>query len=84
MMHMIRVLTFFVLPILAGCSTYVENEASAQFQPVMPQSAYLDGPSNGSIYHPGVSGLFATIPMNSITSWITLLSPIKQGRFSLR
>jgi len=59
MMNMIRVSTFFVLPIFAGCSTYVENEASAQFQPVMPQSAYLDGPSNGSIYHPGVSGLFA-------------------------
>lgn len=59
MMRMIRLFFLFALPIFAGCSTYVENEASAQFQPVMPDGSYNDRPSNGSIYHPGVSGLFA-------------------------
>lgn len=58
-MHIFRVLTLFALLLLAACSTYVEDEASAQFQPVLPDSTYNTGPSNGSIYHPGVSGLFA-------------------------
>lgn len=59
MMQIFRVLVVFALPVLAGCSTYVENEASSQFQPVLPDGSYNDRTSNGSIYHPGVSGLFA-------------------------
>lgn len=47
------------LSAVAGCSTYVENEASAAFQPVMPDGTYSERPFNGSIYHPGVTGLFA-------------------------
>jgi flagellar L-ring protein precursor FlgH len=56
---MIRVVAIFFMSTLTGCSTYVENEASAEFQPVLPQENSDMRPTGGSIYLPGVAGLFA-------------------------
>ncbi|WP_439143605.1 flagellar basal body L-ring protein FlgH [Planktotalea sp.] len=44
---------------LGACSTYVEDEASRAFQPVMPEALYRTGPADGSIYHANAPGLFA-------------------------
>lgn len=44
---------------VSACATYVEEQASAAFQPVMPEPSTRTGPADGAIYHPGASGLFA-------------------------
>lgn len=44
---------------VAGCSTYVEDQASRAFRPVMPEPTGRTGPADGAIYHPGATGLFA-------------------------
>lgn len=44
---------------LGACTTYVEEQASMAYQPVMPEARQRAGPADGSIYHPGVVGLFA-------------------------
>lgn len=44
---------------LGACSTYVEDEASRAFQPVMPELTDRTTPADGSIYHANVPGLFA-------------------------
>jgi len=44
---------------LGACSTYVEDEASRAFQPVMPEANHRTGPADGSIYHANAPGLFA-------------------------
>ena len=56
---MIRVVAIFFMSTLAGCSTYLENEASVEFQPVIPQENSYMRPTGGSIYLPGATGLFA-------------------------
>jgi flagellar L-ring protein precursor FlgH len=45
---------------LTACSTYVEDQASRAFQPVLPESTERSGPADGSIYHSGATGLFAS------------------------
>jgi flagellar L-ring protein precursor FlgH len=44
---------------VGACSTYVEDQASMAFQPVLPESTQRAGPADGGIYHSGVMGLFA-------------------------
>lgn len=44
---------------LGACATYVEDQASMGYQPVMPEARQRMGPADGGIYHPGVVGLFA-------------------------
>lgn len=56
---MIRVVAIFLMSTLTGCSTYLENEASVEFQPVIPQENSHMRPTGGSIYLPGATGLFA-------------------------
>ena len=56
---MIRLMSICAIILVAGCSTYVENEASAAFQPVFLEETLLSSPANGSIYHTGAVGLFA-------------------------
>jgi flagellar L-ring protein precursor FlgH len=56
---MIRLISLWGICLVAGCSTYVENEASAAFQPVISEETNQPAPANGSIYHAGVVGLFA-------------------------
>ncbi|AGI68543.1 flagellar basal-body L-ring protein FlgH [Octadecabacter antarcticus 307] len=56
---MIRLIGLWGLCLSAGCSTYVENEASAAFQPIISEETSLPRPANGSIYHAGAVGLFA-------------------------
>lgn len=43
----------------AGCSTHVEEQASAAYAPVYPPEAQRSGPPTGAIYHAGAKGLFA-------------------------
>ena len=47
------------LSALGACSTYVEDQASRAFQPVIPEPNQRTAPADGSIYHAGASGLFA-------------------------
>jgi flagellar L-ring protein precursor FlgH len=56
---MIRVVAICLLSTLTGCSTYLENEASAEFEPVLPLENSHMRPTGGSIYLPGATGLFA-------------------------
>lgn len=51
---------FLAVGSLAACSTYVEDQASRAFQPVMQESSARSGPADGSIYHPGATGMFAS------------------------
>ena len=44
---------------VAGCSTYVEDQASRAYYPVMPEPTGRTSPADGAIYHPGATGLFA-------------------------
>jgi flagellar L-ring protein precursor FlgH len=45
---------------VTACSTYVEDKASRAFQPVSQEPADRSRPADGSIYHPGTSGMFAS------------------------
>jgi len=56
---MIRIVAIVFMSALTGCSTYVENEASSEFQPVLPEENSNMRPTGGSIYLPGATGLFA-------------------------
>jgi flagellar L-ring protein precursor FlgH len=49
----------FVMCFVGACSTYVEDQASLAFQPVLPEANHRTGPADGSIYHAGAPGLFA-------------------------
>jgi flagellar L-ring protein precursor FlgH len=59
-MRLISVFICFLTLPLVGCSTYVEEIASADFAPVMPEAEAPKAYPDGAIFSNQSNGLFAT------------------------
>jgi len=59
-MRLTYIITLFCALLLSACSTYVEDVASEQFMPVIPDEMEEERIVDGSIYSGKSKGLFAT------------------------
>ena len=59
-MRLTHITTLFCALLLSACSTYVEDVASEQFMPVIPDETEEERIVNGAIYSGKSKGLFAT------------------------
>ena len=59
-MRLTYIITLFCTLLLSACSTYVEDVASEQFMPVIPDEMEEERIVDGSIYSGKSKGLFAT------------------------
>ena len=60
MMRLFNTLLLFCTLSLAGCSTYIEDVASEQFSPIIPDKSDEESVIDGAIYSGKSNGLFAT------------------------
>lgn len=59
MQHVSKMILGVAMCSLAACASYVEDQASMAYQPIMPEARQRAGPADGGIFHSGVVGLFA-------------------------
>ena len=59
-MHLPYIITLFFALLLSACSTYIEDVASEQFMPVIPDESEEERIVDGAIYTGKSNGLFAT------------------------
>ena len=59
-MRLIHYILLFCAPLLTACSTFVEDVASEQFMPIIPDAANEEKIIDGAIYSGKSKGLFAT------------------------
>ena len=59
-MRLTYIITLFCALLLSACSTYVEDVASEQFMPVIPDETEEERIVDGAIYSGKSKGLFAT------------------------
>ena len=59
-MRLTHIITLFCALLLSACSTYVEDVASEQFMPVIPDETEEERIVDGAIYSGKSKGLFAT------------------------
>ena len=59
-MRLIGIFSLILVPLMTACSTYVEEVASEQFMPTIPDEVAEDRMADGAIYSGKSKGLFAT------------------------